>query len=255
MMKFPQVLVLDFPDTLSATGLRNKIIQSDLVKSVKFAYASGKLRVMVSLKKTKEYSTKVIGNDVIVLFSDTKIAPKAVAIAKPPSVDEKSHAMMTSSVTKNDLRDANQNVTPLIGRKSVSHQAMASNYIKRPTPDSNIPAYHYEKEAKTTINRLGVIDFRRETNGDGKVIIPMPHANIKVDSNKKGNKVSLVLTNVGVEQEKRRLNVVDFATPASYIDITRQGANVRIDISAQASFEFSTQKEGRNLIVLMKKIR
>ncbi|MCK5810473.1 MAG: AMIN domain-containing protein, partial [Cocleimonas sp.] len=72
MMKFPQMLVLDFPDTLSATALRNTSIQSSIVKSVKVAHASGKLRVMVSLKKTKGYTTKVVGNDVLVLFSDKK---------------------------------------------------------------------------------------------------------------------------------------------------------------------------------------
>ena len=278
MMKFPQVLVLDFPDTLSATGLRNKMIQSNSVKSVKFAYASGKLRVMLSLKKTKEYSTKVIGNDVVVLLFETKIAtkkPTAVApVTKKPSqgittaskqLSVKKSQLARIPSAKNDLRDANKTVTPLIKKKSERQQAIANNYIKRPVPESNPPSYQYEeetplkhpeqKQAKIEINKLGTIDFRRENNGDGKVIIPLPHTNIKVNVNKKGNKVSLTLTNVGVELEKRRLNVVDFATPVSYIDITRQGANVRLDIIARTSFKFTTQKEGRNFIVVMKKIR
>jgi type IV pilus assembly protein PilQ len=285
MMKFPQVLVLDFPDTLSATGLRNKMIQSNSVKSVKFAHASGRLRVMVSLKKTKEYSTKVIGNDVVVLLSELKITAKPVVTETKKStsvvpvkkktsegillskhlLDKKQQLVMMHSAAKNDLRDANKIVTPLIEKKAERQQAMANNYIKRAPLESNVQAYQYEKQTtlrkieagqvKKGGNRLGIIDFRRKSNGDGKVIIPMPHANINVAANRKGNKVSLILTNVDVEQEKRRLNVVDFATPASYIDVIRQGANVRIEISARTTFEFSTEKEGRNFIVLMKKIR
>ena len=258
MMKFPQMLVLDFPDTLSATALRNTSIQSSIVKSVKVAHASGKLRVMVSLKKTKGYTTKVVGNDVLVLFSDKK---QTVVQAKPKRVVAPRPAVHTRS------RDANKIVTPLVRQKSVSNQAMANNYIKRPPSQPKPYRYQAAKAVKTVshvqqrpqvranTNMLGRIDFRRENNGDGRVIIPMPNANIDANAIKKGNRISVVLKNVRVDQATRRLNVLDFATPASYIDITRHGANAHIDIAANTSFEFETRREGRNFIVIMKKIR
>ena len=82
MMDIPNMLVLDFPDVLSAASLKNKIIKSGIVKSVKFASASGKLRVMIALKKKKNYTTKVVGNDVVVIFSDQKRARSTIA-ARP----------------------------------------------------------------------------------------------------------------------------------------------------------------------------
>jgi type IV pilus assembly protein PilQ len=102
---------------------------------------------------------------------------------------------------------------------------------------------------------LGRIDFRRENNGDGRIIIPMPNAKIDVETIKKGNRIVVVLKNVRVDQAIRRLNVLDFATPASYINITRHGANVHIDITARTSFEFETRREGRNFLIIIKKIR
>ena len=264
MMQFPQILVLDFPDTLSATGLRNKIVQSNIVKNVKIAHAAGKLRVMVSLKKTKSYSTKIVGNDVVVLFSDKKIT---VAKARPVRVV--TPVKKVKPVSQVRYRDANKIVTPLVRQKSVSNQAMANNYIRRPQPKSKTVPYRYQAakavnkartiqqrpQARGNVNMLGRIDFRRENNGDGRVIIPMPNANIEVEAVKKGNRVSIVFKNVRVDQATRRLNVLDFATPASYIDITRHGANAHIDITAGTSFEFDTRHEGRNFIVIMKKIR
>ncbi|MCK5917480.1 MAG: type IV pilus secretin PilQ family protein [Cocleimonas sp.] len=219
---------------------------------------------MVSLKKTKSYSTKIVGNDVVVLFSDKKIT---VAKARPVRVV--TPVKKVKPVSQVRYRDANKIVTPLVRQKSVSNQAMANNYIRRPQPKSKTVPYRYQAakavnkartiqqrpQARGNVNMLGRIDFRRENNGDGRVIIPMPNANIEVEAVKKGNRVSIVFKNVRVDQATRRLNVLDFATPASYIDITRHGANAHIDITAGTSFEFDTRHEGRNFIVIMKKIR
>ncbi len=273
MMKFPQMLVLDFPDTLSASSLRSKIIQSRLIKSVKFAQASGKLRVIIALKKNKEYSTKITGNDVVILFSDQKTAsakravtPLKTQIAEPIAIARQTRAapIIEPSIAP-QYNDPNKTVRPLIQQKSVSNQAMANNTMVRSQPKTT--PYHYEAtkiaqavqpvyQPKAVIpNTLGRIDFRRENNGDGRVIIPLPNANIEAEINKKGNKVSILLKNIRVDQAKRRLSVMDFSTPASFIDITRRGANVRVDITAISSFEFESRREGRRLIVLMKKIK
>ncbi len=262
MMKFPQMLVLDFPDTLSASSLRSKIIQSNLIKNVKFAQASGKLRVMIELKKNKEYSTKITGNDVVILFSDQKTANTKRTVI--PLRTEITKPIIKPSIAP-EYNDPNKTVRPLVQQKSVSNQAMADNTMVRSQPKTT--PYYYEAakvaqtvqpvyQAKAVIpNRLGRIDFRRENNGNGRVIIPLPNANVEAEINKKGNKVSILLKNIRVDQAKRRLSVMDFSTPASFIDITRRGANVVIDITAITSFEFESRREGRRLIVLIKKIQ
>ena len=282
MMKFPQMLVLDFPDTLSATGLRNKVIQSNIVKSVKFANASGKLRVMVSLKKNKKYTTKVVGHDVIVVFSDkaTNVvnslrAPVKPVVVQRKVVQPKAVPAISRSIAQARTKDANKIVMPLVKQTSVRHQAMANNYIQRPQPTPKAAPYRYEKaktaepanvikrvkyvpqqyQARSAIHKLGRIDFRRENNGDGRVIIPMPTERVEATATKKGNHVSILFKNVYVDQASRRLNVLDFATPASHIDITRRGGNARVDITARTSFEFETRREGNNFIVVMKKIK
>ncbi len=272
MMDIPNMLVLDFPDVLSADSLKNTMAQSDLVKSVKFASASGKLRVMIALKKKKHYTAKVVGNDVVVILSDTKptmarrVAAKSVVRARPKQLAKREAVRRAPSVhVANNIQlaaaDPNKTVYPLVQQKSVRTQSMANNYMQRPktvvktTPYSYEPARRVKPRAKTASNILGMIDFRRENNGDGKVIIPMPSTKVDVDVVKKGNKVSIIMKNVRVAQATRRLNVLDFATPASYIDITRRGANVQIDITARTSFTHDAHREGGNYVVVMKKIK
>jgi len=287
MMDIPNMLVLDFPDVLSASNLKHQIIQSDIVKSVKFASASGKLRVMIALKKKKHYTAKVVGNDVVVVLSDQKTTSHRIAkrnIAKPvvrrvatakkvvrrQAVRRTPPVHAAKRVQTVATRDPNRTVYPLVQQKSVRTQAMANNYMQRPkgvvtkvVPYSYEPAHRVRPpvqarprpHVKAAANRLGMIDFRRENNGDGKVIIPMPNSNVDVNVVKKGNKVSIIMKNVRVAQATRRLNVLDFATPASYIDITRHGADVHIDITARTSFIHDAHREGGNYIVVMKKIK
>ncbi|MCK5902321.1 MAG: type IV pilus secretin PilQ family protein [Cocleimonas sp.] len=238
ILKSSKILVLDFPDTVSAFKLRNEIIQSNLVKQVKFARASGKLRVMVMLKKVGRYRTKVVGNEVQITFFKIR---QSVA-ARP---------------------DPNRSSLPIVHRQSVSHQSMANNYTTRPQGQAPIRPYMYEpaKNAKKVVhhrapsNFLGLIDFRRESNGNGRIIIPLPHSKVVVKAVKKGNKVSLVLEKVRLKQASRRLNVLDFATPAAYLDITRHGTNAQIDITARTAFTYEARHEGGNYIVLMKRIK
>ncbi|MCK5813605.1 MAG: type IV pilus secretin PilQ family protein, partial [Cocleimonas sp.] len=197
----------------------------------------------------------IVGNDVVILFSDKK---------SHPTTTQKQIPSPNSKALTAQYPDPNKSVTPVVRQKSVSTQAMANNTMRR--PQSETAPYRYEvagvvkqvqahSPVRVNLNTLGQIDFRRESNGDGRIIIPMPNANVDVEANKKGNKVLLLFKNIRVNQASRRLNVMDFATPVSYIDITRRSANVRIDISATTSFEFESRREGRNFIVIMKKIK
>jgi len=101
---------------------------------------------------------------------------------------------------------------------------------------------------------LGNIDFRRIGNGGGRAIIKLPHPNPVVETQKIGNSLVLTLKNVKAREPRKRIDVVDFATPASFIDILSKGRDVEIKLSANAGFTHNTSKNGNEYIVNIRKV-
>lgn len=237
MMQAPEILILDFPDTTSTFKLHGKTFQSDVVKDVKFAHTVGKLRVMISLKKSTPYSIKVVGKDLLVTFLDGK-----------PDIGQQAAAPKTVPYTYEYAK-------PKKAKYTYEHAKPETVQYTQPVTRAAPIRTPVRHSAKKNTNRLGIIDFRRESSGDGRVIIPLSNPNVKAVAEKRGNKIHVVLKNMYADKATRRLNVLDFATPASYIDVNRRGSDVHIDILARTSFTYETRKEGNNFIVLVKAIK
>jgi len=223
-MQHPAGIVLDFPDTVSGMKVRSKKFNDKSVKGIKVAGASNKLRVMVSLNKLTKYTTRIQGNDIVLTFDDKQ----AVA------------------------RDQNLAPGPVVKQKSVKHQAVASNYVARPNGQKRV---NYKPAHRGASGFMGPVDFHRTQNGGGRAIIKLPHPSTVVDARKVGNVVVLTLKNVKARQPKKRIDVMDFATPASYIDVARSGSDVQIRILANAAFDLKTSRNGRDFIVNLNKTK
>ncbi len=273
-MKQPAGIVLDFPDTVTAMKVRSKKFNDKSVKGIKLAGASNKLRVMVSLNKLTKYTTSIQGNDVILTFDGKQATP--VVVAKKASVQSRDrqeamalrqHAKQQQQAKVRKIQLANkkrltstsqakkQNLAsgPVVRQKSVKHQAVASNYVARPNGQQRVnykPAAH-----RGAPGFMGSVDFHRAQNGGGRAVIKLPHPSTVVNSRKVGNVVVLTLKNVKARQPKKRIDVLDFATPASYIDVARSGSDVQIRILANAAFDLSTSRNGRDFIVNLNKVK
>ena len=235
VMQQSSSIVLDFPGAATAMSKRSKNLNSKTVKSVKFAKGANKLRVMVSLNKLPKYTTSIRGNDVVLTFDDNQ------TVAKRPVIKRQTAATM------------NRAKGPVVRQKSVRHQAVASNYVARPRTAAARYRPAQQRAVYRGSNVLGPVDFQRTQDGGGRAIIKLPHPATKVESRKVGNTVVITLKNVKARQPKKRIDVLDFATPASYIDIARSGRDVQIKILANAAFDYSTSKNGNNFIVNMAK--
>ena len=228
IMKQPASIVLDFSDAATAMNKRSKQLNSRSVKNIKIASGSKKLRVMVSLRKLTKYTTSIQGNNVILTFED-HIKP-----AVRPRVVKK--------------------------QKSVKRQAVASNYVQR--PQSQASKYRptnnkatYRPKANRYGGLLGTVDFRRTQNGAGRTIIDLPSPATAVEARKVGNVVVIDIKNTNVKQSKKRIDVLDFATPASFIDIAQKGKDVQVRIMGNIGFTFTTKRNGKQFIVTMKKVK
>lgn len=82
------------------------------------------------------------------------------------------------------------------------------------------------------------IDFRRTTEGGGRIMVTLTDPSTPVDIRQEGGRVVAEFKDTTLPSElMRRLDVMDFATPVTTVDALRRNADTRIVISAQGAYE------------------
>ncbi|MFZ1100577.1 MAG: type IV pilus secretin PilQ family protein, partial [Steroidobacteraceae bacterium] len=85
---------------------------------------------------------------------------------------------------------------------------------------------------------LRAIDFRRGTDGAGRVIVKLSDPHIHVSLHQVGSQIVVDFTDATVPANlTRRFDATDYGTPVSSFDVSRAGNGARIAISANGDFE------------------
>lgn len=94
------------------------------------------------------------------------------------------------------------------------------------------------------------VDFRRGTDGQGKIIIDFNKPGALVNLRDSSDKIHLEINATELpEQFDNRLDVIDFATPVSYVDVRQRNGNVKIDITGTGSYEHSSYQTGNRYVI------
>ncbi len=100
------------------------------------------------------------------------------------------------------------------------------------------------------INNLRDIDFRRGTNGEGRIVVDMTKAGLGVDVQQQGDDVFVEFTDTFLPSSlRRRLDVVDFATPVHTIETSKKGDNVRMIVKSSGRWEHSARQSGTQFVL------
>ncbi|MEQ1579090.1 MAG: type IV pilus secretin PilQ [Steroidobacteraceae bacterium] len=82
------------------------------------------------------------------------------------------------------------------------------------------------------------VDFRRGTDGSGRVVVELTDPRANVDLRQEGGRIVVNFNGAAIADSLlRRLDVVDFATPVSSIDTLRVGDGTRLVIAATGDYE------------------
>ena len=82
------------------------------------------------------------------------------------------------------------------------------------------------------------VDFRRSPDGAGRVVVQLSDPSTPASLRQEGNRVIVDFTGVQLgEENMKRYDVVDFATPVTTVDAARVGDNARIVVTATGDFE------------------
>ncbi|MCW9027376.1 MAG: type IV pilus secretin PilQ [Kangiella sp.] len=97
------------------------------------------------------------------------------------------------------------------------------------------------------------IDFRRGVNGEGRVLVNLGNPNVSVDLRQEGRTVIADFMGADIDPAFiRRLDVIDFGTPAQIVETSTRGNAVRLAIRANDSFEYLAYQANEQYTIELK---
>jgi len=83
------------------------------------------------------------------------------------------------------------------------------------------------------------VDFRRGSNGEGRVIFKISNPKVPVDVSSDGGKIRVEVRNTRLPSNlQRRLDVTDFATPVQIVDALQEGPHTVFTIAANGNYDY-----------------
>jgi type IV pilus assembly protein PilQ len=97
------------------------------------------------------------------------------------------------------------------------------------------------------------VDFRRGAAGEGRILIDLTDTSTGIDIRQQGQNIVVEFLKTSLpENLRRRLDVVDFATPVQTISAFQQGENVRMVIEAKGQWEHNAYQSDTQFVVEVK---
>ena len=125
--------------------------------------------------------------------------------------------------------------------------------------ENNAPATLASSSGQTTrfaesMNRtqlsLRDIDFRRGSDGAGRVVVELPNNQVGVDIRQQGQSLVVEFLKSSLPDSlRRRLDVTDFGTPVQSITTTQQGDRVRMVVEPRGVWEHSAYQSDNQFVL------
>jgi type IV pilus assembly protein PilQ len=192
------------------------------------------------------------------------VNPARIAFDFPNTVN--SLGRSSQDVSQGDLRSMNlvqvgdRTRMVLNLRNMVQHDAKVDgrNILITLTPGTTAQAAASRFAEGTADTRHSVRDitFRRGRGGEGRIVVDLSDTSTGIDIRQQGQNlvIEFLKTNVP-ENLRRRLDVVDFATPVQTIATYPQGENVRMVIEPRGLWEHNAYQTDTQFVVEVKPVQ
>ncbi len=106
------------------------------------------------------------------------------------------------------------------------------------------------KGAADEQHSVGSVDFRRGSNGEGRVLLDLSDPRIEVDIRRQGRKLVVDFLDAKMAAElQRKLDVRDFGTPVQSVDISAAGNNVHLVVDSEGNWDHSAYQAEKQFVV------
>ena len=112
-----------------------------------------------------------------------------------------------------------------------------------------------EESAVGSKHALRDVMFRRGKDGEGRIVVDLSDAGTGIDIRQQGANLIVDFMKTSIpEHLRRKLDVVDFATPVSSVETRAMGENVRMTISPKGLWEHNAYQSDNQFVVEVKRI-
>jgi type IV pilus assembly protein PilQ len=99
------------------------------------------------------------------------------------------------------------------------------------------------------------VDFKRGSEGEGRVIISLSEPNIAVDLDQVGGRIVLTMPDTTLTPSlEQQLDVTDFATPIDRIEVYQQGDQAVIEVVPNGEFDYLAYQSDQAFILEVKPV-
>ncbi|RRJ83527.1 type IV pilus secretin PilQ [Aestuariirhabdus litorea] len=110
-----------------------------------------------------------------------------------------------------------------------------------------------EKRVAANLDSITNIDFQRGEGGEGNVIVSLSNANVALDMNERAGRIELRFPGTELPKNlQNRLDVIDFATPVSFIDASSEKDGAVIIVEPKGSYDYLAYQTDNTLTVSVK---
>ena len=115
---------------------------------------------------------------------------------------------------------------------------------------------HFAASQNSDVLDLRDIDFRRGTDGAGRIVVNLPSTQVGVDLKQQGKDLVIDFLRSTVPAKlRRRLDVADFGTPVQTITTTQAGDHVHMVITAAGTWEHSAYQTDNQFVLEVRPAR
>jgi type IV pilus assembly protein PilQ len=117
-------------------------------------------------------------------------------------------------------------------------------------------AVHFAPSQNAAPQALRDIDFRRGTDGSGRVVVALPNAQVGVDIQQQGRFLVVDFLKSSLPADlRRRFDVTDFGTPVHSMTASQSGDRVRLTVEPRGDWEHSAYQSDNQFVLEVRPLR
>ena len=243
----PNQLLLHIPGAVGALKVNPLPIQRQGVDNIKVEGKGAGLDIKIALDQLAPYQVQQQGSKLLVSLGEG---------ASTASFNAQS-ALLTPAATP-----ASTSATPVTTSALINSNVVASSQPIQPqampvasTSSAKPVLNNYQNSGGGAyFNTVTGVDFRRGKDGQGEFLVTLDNSSAAVDVSSRGQTVMAKFHGTSVPDGLLNLiNVQDFATPVSQVEVSRQGSDTLFELSVNGQFDYRYDQADKMFIIEVKK--
>ncbi|MGU5679106.1 type IV pilus secretin PilQ [Aeromonas allosaccharophila] len=248
----PNQLLLHVPGAVGALKVNPLPIQRQGVDNIKVEGKGAGLDIKIALDQLAPYQVQQQGNKLLVSLgegaSSGLINGESALIAPATSANPVSApSAMVATTSPSAL------LNPQVVARSMPVAPVTAPVAAQPASKPVLNNYQ-SSGGGAYFNSVTGVDFRRGKDGQGEFLVTLDNSSAAVDVSSRGQTVLAKFHGTRVPDGLLNLiNVQDFATPVSQVEVSRQGSDTLFELSINGQFDYRYDQADKLFIIEVKK--